>query len=211
VSQPALAATREATAPSDAPKGFAAALSQAVTLEDIEGHTEWTWEPRGFAVQADMGAITGAQASIYQRAKAALDQAPPLLDGLRRLIKTVPPEEQESIRTIVRSEISELVSELAAEDAPRVPRVDTLFTLLLGTTLTIQAERAGGQLGDLRVRFGLTQAYVNTVEDEQNVTNYLVLVDYISCLYRSWQSLRDNFVLIGGEKAPAPRPENCSS
>ena len=64
------------------PKGFVAALNQAFTISEVEGHTEFAWTPRSFTVQADMGAVTGAQASIYARAKAALDQSAPLLEGL---------------------------------------------------------------------------------------------------------------------------------
>ena len=65
--------------------GFQAALTGAFQLRRVEGHTEWTWQQRGYAVQADMGALTGAQASIYARAKAALDQIQPLLAGLTSL------------------------------------------------------------------------------------------------------------------------------
>src|SRR5690349_16784565 len=63
------------------PKNFVAALNQSFALKDVEGHVEWTWMPRTYAVQADMTALTGAQASIYARAKAALDQSLPLLDN----------------------------------------------------------------------------------------------------------------------------------
>ena len=62
--------------------GFQAALTGAFQLREVEGHTVWTWQQRGYAVQADMGALTGAQASIYARAKSALDQILPLLASL---------------------------------------------------------------------------------------------------------------------------------
>ena len=41
-------------------KGFVAALTQAFSFKQVDGHTEWTWTPRTYAVQADMGTITGA-------------------------------------------------------------------------------------------------------------------------------------------------------
>src|SRR5580700_11784762 len=67
-------------------KGFVGALTQSFTLTEVEGHVVSTWMPRSYAVQTDLsGGITGAQASIYTRAKEALDQSLPLLDGLYAL------------------------------------------------------------------------------------------------------------------------------
>ena len=82
--------------------GFQAALSGAFSLREVEGHTAWTWQQRGYAVQADMGALTGAQASIYARAKAALDQIRPLLAGLTTLNPAkYEPQDLETIRSVV--------------------------------------------------------------------------------------------------------------
>src|SRR5262245_4040263 len=39
------------------PKGFMAALTKAVDLKDVEGHTEFTWKARPVMVQADMGEV----------------------------------------------------------------------------------------------------------------------------------------------------------
>src|SRR5262245_50000307 len=49
------------------PRGFLASLGQAFEIKHVEGHTEWMWRPRTYAAEADLGAITGAQASIYSR------------------------------------------------------------------------------------------------------------------------------------------------
>ena len=67
-------------------KGFIGALTQSFTLTEMEGHVDATWTPRSYAVQSDLsGGISGAQASVYTRAKDALDQTLPLLDGLYAL------------------------------------------------------------------------------------------------------------------------------
>ena len=90
--------------------GFQAALTGAFQLREVEGHTAWTWQQRGYAVQADMGALTGAQASIYARAKSALDQLLPLLAGLTSLNPALfPDQDREAIRTVVTTELQELV------------------------------------------------------------------------------------------------------
>jgi Carboxypeptidase regulatory-like domain len=119
--------------PSTDTTGFQAALAGAFPLRQVEGHTEWTWQQRGYAVQADMGALTGAQASIYARATSALDQIQPLLAGLIPIDPALyPPQDLEAIRTVVSSELTELVSELGIEGGPRIQRVNELFRLLLG-------------------------------------------------------------------------------
>src|ERR1700736_1895940 len=88
-------------------KGFTAALTKTFALKEVEGHVEWEWKPQNYMVQADLGEITGAQASIYTRAKAALDQALPLLDGLTPLREDADPDDCEAIRALVRSEFKD--------------------------------------------------------------------------------------------------------
>jgi len=224
------------------PKGFTAALTQSFNLKWVEGHTEATWVPRNYAVavQADMGAITGAQASIYARAKVAVDQSLPLLDRLTSLRTDILPEDQEATRCIVRSELTQLVNELGVEGGPRVQRVDELFNYLLGlppaeqTPLTVEQllyaqelvhnpdiinttmpkpkpwpptswtsaspgpfpkwwPQAGTHLGELGLRFGMQRGRVNTIEDEQDLTNFIILVDYITGLWQTWIAQRSYF------------------
>src|SRR5205823_1340218 len=94
------------------PKGFVGALSQSFDLANVEGHVEATWVPRGYAVQTDIGGgITGAQASLYTRAKAALDSAMPLLNGLYPLDPDADPEYVKALREMARSQMTEIVKE----------------------------------------------------------------------------------------------------
>src|SRR5262245_7893047 len=118
----------------DDPKGFVAALNKAVDLKEVEGHVEWTWKARSFMVQADLGEVTGAQASIYTRAKAAAGQVLPLLDALTPLRADASEDQTDSIRAIVRSAWSELVNELGVASGPRIQRVDEYFRQLLGSS-----------------------------------------------------------------------------
>lgn len=174
-------------------RGFVAALNQAFTVKEVQGHTEFAWIPRSYAVVQDMGALTGAQASIYNRARVALDQALPLLDGLYPLRPDADEQDVEAIRAIVRTGFTELVGELSLEGGPRVPRVDALFESLLGTNGTVDPEQVQGQLGELADRFGLVRSRVNTIEEEQNLTNFLIAVDYVIALRQSWEVQRPFF------------------
>ena len=188
--------------PSGDVAGFQAALAGAFQLREVEGHTAWSWQQRGYAVQADMGALTGAQASIYARAKSALDQVLPLLAGLTTLNPALyPPQDLEAIRTVVTAELNELVTELALTGGPRLQRVDQLFLLLLGEnrrSFSLDPDLVGGNLGTLRDRFGLTVDEIDTVDEERIVTNFRVIVEHVLALKASWDQDRQ---LLSGVSA----------
>jgi hypothetical protein len=176
------------------PKGFLAALTHAFTPREVEGHREWIWNPRSVNVQADLGAVTGAQASIAARARAAVDDVLPLVDGLTPLQSAGDQEKMEASRSIVRRMLTELVRELAQEGGPRVVRVDEIFQSLLGPAPPCTPSAGvGGELHRLGVRFGLEARHVDTVQEEANLTNYIVLVDYVSSLRAGWVAVRSSF------------------
>ena len=185
----------------DDPKGFLAALNKAVELKETEGHVESTWKARPFMVQADLGEVTGAQASIYERARVAVEHALPLLDTLKPLRPDADEQSTESMRAMVRSALTELVAELGNVGGPRIQRVNDYFTRLLGVAnfganaashdgafaVAVRSpEKVRGTLGQLRVRFGLERGLVLTVEEERNFTNFLILVDYTTSLLQTW-------------------------
>jgi len=98
------------------------------------------------------GSISGAQVSIYRRAKQAVDQALPLVDGLVPL-KPDAEDDVEALKTIVRKQLIALVEELGAPGGPRVPRVGQVFRLLAGASVSsshvrVHPESIGGTLGD---------------------------------------------------------------
>ena len=191
----------------DDPKGFMAALNKAVDLKEMEGRTEWTWKSRPFMAQADLGEVTGAQASICKRAQVAVEQVFLLLDGLTPLRLDVDKDQVESIRAIVRSAWNELVNELAVVSGPRIQRVDLYFQQLLGSSnprdipeVFSHPEKVKGNLGKLGRRFGLDRNGVLMVEEEQNFTNFLILVDYTTSLLQTWDAQKAFLVRNGGGK-----------
>lgn len=183
------------------PKSILSALQNAFSVTHVDGHTEWSWTPRSFTVQADMGEVTGAQASIYTRAKAALDQSIILLDTLKSLRDDSDNEDSDAARSIIRSNMIDLVNELGRVGGPRVQLVDGKFETLLGLSAQtgpnpnapIDPEQVHGLLGRLRELYGLSRALVNTIAEEQNLTNYYILVDHISALEQNWRSRRHFF------------------
>jgi len=184
-------------------KGFVGALTQSFSLKDVEGHVEATWTPRTYAVQTDLaGGITGAQASLYMRAKEAMDQSLPLLDGLYALNPDSDLEMANALKDIVRSQVTELTGEMGFPGGPRISRVNQYFHLLLGADLPTAApkpheqiphiasepDKVTGNLGRLRDELQLQSfsKYVNKVEHEQNITNFRILCDYLTSLAQSW-------------------------
>lgn len=197
------------------PRGFEGALtaSFAPKPRDIDGGTDWTWTPRTYAVQTDLyGGISGAQASLYKRAQEALAQALPLLDGLTPLNPEADLEDIAAFKAVIRTQLNELVTELASPGGPAMTRVERYFDVLLanpgesyeaaGRLATAEPDDLGGTLGQLREQLGFDRSsgLVNSVEDEQNQTNYRILADYVTSLAQSWLNSRSFFGI--GAKQP---------
>lgn len=194
------------------PKGFLGALDQSFSLTEVEGHIESKWTPRSYAVQTDLaGGISGAQASLYSRAKDALDQCTPLLDGLYPLDPEADPEYVKALREMAKSQMNEIVKQLGAIGGPSVLRVETYFRILLGVTRppALQPSDADNldakcTLGSLRDTFGIGfvgNPFSNSVEDEQDITNFRIIVDYMLSLWQSWINNRSYFLLGGNGQA----------
>ncbi|WP_410664290.1 hypothetical protein [Amycolatopsis sp. lyj-84] len=167
-------------------KGFVAALTGSFELKEVQGRTEAKWTPRGYAIQADLGAVTGGQASLAARARSAVKDSLALLDSLRPLRTDTDPENAESYRALVRHDLEQIRQEL---ESPliRVARVDQLFLLLLGNG----GDPVQGHLGQLRDELGLVSGKVNTIEEERIQTSFITLADWVVSLFRGWQDARD--------------------
>ncbi len=197
------------------PKGFIGALTQAFNLTEVEGHVESTWVPRTYAVQTDLGGgITGAQASLYTRAKDALDQSLNLLDGLYPLDPDADPEYVKALREMARSQMNEIVKEFGAVGLPSILRIDTYFSILLGQnpaeiangsgTVQFDPDQIGGTLGELRDLYGIyfvNNPFNNSVADEEDITNFRVISDYMTSLMQSWIANRNFFFLAPDQQA----------
>lgn len=172
----------------DDPKTLVNTLTQTFTARQVDGRTVYDWNPQSVSVRAsDLGGgITGAQASLYHRAKTAIQDGIRLLNALTPLKPSADRENMEATRAIIRTEMQELLAELGARGGPRILRVDNLFQLLLGKEVDSGNQRPDGQLKKLEKYFGLVRGQINTVEEEQNYSNFLTLKDYLQSLRRSW-------------------------
>ncbi|HSH82140.1 MAG TPA: SdrD B-like domain-containing protein, partial [Herpetosiphonaceae bacterium] len=159
----------------DDPQLFRASLRQAFVREEVDGRPVYTWHPRSYAIQTELGgALTGAQASLYRRTKVAVDDTLPLLRAIQPLIPNPSSREVDATRSILETELKELAEELGHEGGPRAPRVDRIFSLL------------DQQLERMRDVFGLSDGNAVTVEAEGTLTDYLVICDHIRGLRTAW-------------------------
>lgn len=173
---------------------FRNSLDRSFTAQEMNGRTNYVWQPRTYSTQTELGgALTGAQASLYHRAKVALKEILPLLDGLEPLDPAADEQNREAVRAIIRTEVVELVNEMGVHQGPRVQRVNSLFNLLIGSAdATALPEQVGGQLKDLVDTFGLSRARINTVDEERNFSNYLIIRDYLVSLRESWRDYTED-------------------
>ena len=168
---------------------FRNSLDRAFTFEETNGQRNYILTPRTYTPQNELGGtISGAQASLYHRAKAALKEILPLLDSLYALDPSTDEQNEEAVRAIIRTEIIELVNEMGVHQGPRIQRVDSLFELLIGSSNITIPEQYRGQLRDLANILGLNRSLINTVDEEQNYSNLLIIRDYMFSLRESWNN-----------------------
>ena len=193
------------------PKEFLGALTQSFNLTEVRGQVKSTWVQRSYAVQTDLGGrISGAQASLYTRAKDALDQSLSLLDGLYPLDPDADPEYVKALREMARSQMVEIVKEFGTVGLPSILRIDTYFHILLGEhpsthqPVQFDPDKIAGTLGELRDTYGIYfrgNTFNNSVADEEDITNFRVISDYMTSLRQSWIANRDFFIISPGRIA----------
>lgn len=194
------------------PDGIRRALTDAFTLErDEEGKTQITWNQRGLRVQVNksgVAALTGAQRSLYERAKAIIEQVKVLLAGLQPL-GYCDHDDAGAVRALIEPGLDEILEQFGAEGGPVPPRVDHLFELLVG------AGRASGQLHMLGSKLGLDESNVNTVEDEMRLTNFQTLTAFVEMLRKMWFAEKRRFdrsgidAYLGTQAVMIERALNC--
>lgn len=200
-------------------KGFVGALTQSFELKEVEGHIESKWNARTYTVQTDLaGTISGAQASLFTRAKVAQDNCLPLLDGLYALNPTADPEYITALRDMAKSQIIEIVKQFGVVP-PSILRVNTYFKILLGENQRLRfgdeprvetdPDKIGGTLGNIRDIYGIffqqhgrDNPFNNSIDDESDITNFRVISDYMTGLLQSWLS-NGRYFLLNVERVPA--------
>jgi hypothetical protein len=177
-------------------KAFVAALTASFQLTEAQGHTVATWRPRGYVGQTELGGgVSGAQASLYARAREALSASLPVLQGLKPLRPDADPEEMDAARSMVETQFSAVVEELGTEGGPRAPRVDKIFSTLLDEDVIGIENQVShdGLVGYLRDVFGFDAGQVNTIDEEQVFSSFILVRDYVRITRDSWNGFLVDF------------------
>jgi hypothetical protein len=203
---------------SDDAKGFVGALTQSFSLTEVEGHIESKWNQRTYTVQSDLaGAISGAQASLYARAKVAMDNCLPLIDSLYPLDPTADPEFVRALKEMAKSQIAEIIKQFGVVP-PSILRVNTYFKILMGVKsfrfnddprVEADPDKIRGTLGSLRDTYGIyfqrrgrDNEFNNSVQDETDITNFRMVSDYMTGLLQSWLA-NGKYFLLNTSRLPA--------
>jgi hypothetical protein len=189
------------------PAGFAAALGRTTTTEQVDGQTRTVYRrPTGAGpVLPDaLGALTGAQATLYSQAQAARTQIVELVDRLKPLALTPDPDAVNDLRSLLKSLVDGVAEELGQPGGPTVPRVDHLLAELVGRDVDglpapVDPANLDGVLLRLRDAFGMERGEISSLEDERVFTDFNALVGDISALRTSWIQDRDFLDPLIGE------------
>jgi hypothetical protein len=138
--------------------------------------------------------VTGAQASLYTRAKTAICESLRLLQALRPWDLQADQRDIATLKQTIQRDLNQLVEELGRPEGPSCPAVNQYFKSLMGqdistgpsTKIEVDPVCVGGTLGLLRVQCGYEQDLVSTLDDERDMTNFRIVVDYITSLAFSW-------------------------
>ncbi len=183
------------------------ALERSFTQVEEHGIRYYRWTPRRYHATTDLAAeLSGAQASLYRRAKLAIDEVERILTGLEPL-HVIDEDRAEATLAVLHALLAELVAELGRVGGPWRRRVDELFEQLLlrdGNALMAEADlsatRLSGRLGGLGRLYGylpVERAEINTPEEEQQATDYRIAVDHVIGLFRSWREGADIYQGFG--------------
>lgn len=171
-------------------KAFVAALNASFDRQEVEGHTVVTWRPRTYLGQTELGGgVTGFQASLYARARDAEDRVTSLLAHLTPLRADADREEMDAARGMVASQFRAAVEELGTEGGPRPARVDAIFDVLLESPVTGRSGK--GLVEHLAWVFGLSPENVNTIDEEQDYSDFQLVRDYIRGTRDAWVAFRN--------------------
>jgi hypothetical protein len=172
--------------------GFRAALARSFVQTEVDGRRTYRNVPSGTSADVvDAAELSGFQATLLARAREVVERGLPLLDGLRSLVPTSDVEDAAALVSVVRTAVVRLRDEFGRRDGPRAVLVEQQLRILLGDDASAAADPdlVRGGLGAIRDHLGLASGQdrrANTVEEEQQVTSYRLLVEYVVGLRQSW-------------------------
>lgn len=177
----------------DDPAGFKAALATSFTITEFQGRTDVRHVPRALvtSIRGDLGAVTGAQASLALRGKAAVEASLPILDRLTPLRADADKEDAAAAKSLIRATLLDLAGELGNPVGPRKQKVDALFARLGDGNEPADSPELLARLRDV---YGMRRGRVNTIAEEEDLTSWYLIRDYANDLNNAWASFVRDYV-----------------
>ncbi|MGY1985431.1 PASTA domain-containing protein [Blastococcus sp. SYSU DS0669] len=186
---------------------FRAALASSFVEEEVDGHRRYVPAAPGLVLQrADDAAVTGAQAVLLTQARDVVDRGLPLLGRITSLRPAGDQQDHEALAVVIRTAVQQLRDEFGRADGPRAPLVEQQLRVLLGSTADgtalVDPDEVRGALGALRDLSGLASRPIlplagrngqvgnraNTPVEEESLTHFRVLTEYVLRLWQSWHT-----------------------
>jgi len=186
---------------------FRAALASSFVEEEVDGRRRYVPASPGRIIEgADESVVSGEQAGLLAQARDVVDRGLPLLRRIASLRPASDSDDQDALCTVVRTAVEQLRAEFGRADGPRAPLVEQQLRVLLGRTAdgtaVVNPDQVEGALGALRDLAGLASRPVlpladrnghlgnraNTPLEEESLTHFRVLTEYVLRLWQSWQA-----------------------
>lgn len=184
-------------------RDFRTLLSRAFTRHETNGHVEMRYQrpsTAGVMMLQNGGSLTGAQATIVNRATSAREEIFRHLDALQPLELVPDPDLVRDVRALIHDVVDQVVAELSLPGGPNIDRVDQLLAELAGadsvaeppaTPAAVTLADTAGLLRRLQDVFGLVRANISSLDDERTFTSFGAIVSEVAALVASWISDRD--------------------
>jgi hypothetical protein len=190
---------------------FRTLLSRAFTTSQVDGRTEVTYRrptTAGAMMLSGGGVLTGAQATIVNRARQARDEIFHDLDALVPLTLTPDPDLVRDVRALIHDTVDQVVAELATPGGPNILRIDQLLRELAGAGAVaeppapVTAADPQGLLGRLSDVFGMDRTNISSLDDERTFTSFVSIVSTTAGLCAEWVSDRAFLNPLTGTQQP---------
>lgn len=167
------------------------------------------------------GQLSVEQANLYRQASIIGSDALKVLDGIQPFIPTADIDAVEALKALIRSQIRSLLDEFGRLDEPRKQRVESLLNTLLVTEPVGRGKKrriVGGSLFQLGKMARLIKRPTGseggesgensdgdfddepimpvTIDDEGQIANFTLLVNYVETLQTIWRKFDDDSTIV---------------
>jgi hypothetical protein len=176
------------------PVGVAAAVANAFPVSVVAGARTVNWRPGNYgATSATTATISGAQRSLLTRASDEIQTIQRTLERMRPNLPAPDAEEIDAAKAVILQELDSILREISTEAGPNQARVTSSLETMLRTPILGSSGYVaylGLQSGFLDSAGAISQVNRNTVAEEQNLSDFILIRDCITSIDTSWTNFK---------------------